>query len=479
METKTRFTYETVRCDEKKDVHLVLSLKAPKIDWEAKRSPVCVIPIVDISGSMSGAKIEYAKQTLLKLVDHLQPGDFCGLGAFSTEIYPIQPPVEMTSMKKEDIKGKIGDLKTRADTNFSGGIELGMKWGSEMDLPAGTLVRIIVLTDGLANKGVTSTAGLLEIVKTRGRSTLSCFGYGTDADQALLSDLARAGEGNYAFIRNPEEALTAFGKELGGLLSTYAQEIVLGLTPRGVHEIVEVVSDVDVEEDKPVPNDVRVVDLPKTIRVRLGDILSEEERHVVLKVRLTAENQVRDVDIVDVRLAYEVLEAGKRVKREEDLKATIRFVKAGEEQEKPTLDVDKIVALAELARVQIQAEEQAKAGNYGAAQMAFASAGLSFESRGLANVAAFSGNLGSRYGSSGAYGSSAGYRRSSAGAVRRASAVAQYDREALMDFGSSGLAENFSTENSAQASMAADFVEKPDEKSVKKKDVSKSKSKRW
>ncbi|MDX5194356.1 hypothetical protein IGO00_24620, partial [Salmonella enterica subsp. enterica serovar Weltevreden] len=90
-----------------------------------------------------------------------------------------------------------------------------------------------------------------------------------------LSELAKRGGGNYAFIKNPDEALSAFGKELGGLLSTYAQDIVLDLAPHNGHKIEEVLSDVSVEE-----KDQKVV-------IKLGDLLSEEERHVVIAMKLS------------------------------------------------------------------------------------------------------------------------------------------------------------------------------------------------
>jgi hypothetical protein len=51
----------------------------------------------------------------------------------------------------------------------------------------------------------------------RGEATVSAFGYGDDADQDLLRELSELGKGNYAHVQSPEEALTAFAHELGGL----------------------------------------------------------------------------------------------------------------------------------------------------------------------------------------------------------------------------------------------------------------------
>jgi Ca-activated chloride channel family protein len=496
MKIEAKFTHDKVRFDKTNDTHLVLSLKAPKLEWEAKRPPICVIPIIDVSTSMNGDKLDYAKKTLLKLVDHLKPGDYCGLGAFSTDIRPIMAPCEMSQASKDALKTEIGKLHVVSSTNFSGGLELGIRWGAKVD--AGSmLVRVIMLTDGQANQGITNPEGLSKIIDTRGKTTVSCFGYGTDANQELLADLAKRGEGNYAFIKDPDEALSAFGKELGGLLSTYAQNIVLDLAPHNGHKIEEVVSDVDVEE-----KDSKVV-------IKLGDLLSEEQRHIVLKMTLSEQTQAlpRDMNIVDVKVDYDLLVDGKREHRQEEVKAKLRFVKAGEEQEKPTLEVDQIVAMAQLGKAQVEAEEQAKAGNYAAAGIFLADAGADFDKRGHGKLSAFAGNLRRRVVSPQAYASSEGYRSSAKSYGARGMSVSKMDGELEQEIKTSGLDADFAMSNAVQASTSESFAgaapvgndlasvhgslvipgnlvapapEAPKEKKAeKKKGVSKSKSGRW
>jgi Ca-activated chloride channel family protein len=110
MKTTVQLTYEKVRFDEAKDVHLVVSLAAPHLDAAAPRPPVCVIPVVDVSGSMSGEKLHFAKQSVMKLVDHLAPGDFCGVVVFSTQVETLAPPAEMTQAHKDELKGLVGRL---------------------------------------------------------------------------------------------------------------------------------------------------------------------------------------------------------------------------------------------------------------------------------------------------------------------------------------------------------------------------------
>jgi Ca-activated chloride channel family protein len=446
------FTHDKVRFDKTHNIHLVLSLKAPKLDWETKRPPVCIIPIIDVSGSMAGEKLDYAKKTLLKLVDHLKPGDYCGLGAFATEIHEIQAPVEMTQTSKDALKNRIGDLHTTSSTNFSGGLELGLKWGSKVDIGKEMLVRVIMLTDGCANHGVTSSEGLAKIVDTRGKTTVSCFGYGTDANQELLADLAKRGEGNYAFIKHPDEALSAFGKELGGLLSTYAQGLVLDLAPHNGHKIAEVISDVDVDE-----KDGRVV-------IKLGDLLSEEERHVVIATTLSAQTQAlpREMNIVDVKIDYDLIVDGKREHRQEELKAKLRFVKEGEEQEKPTQAVDQIVGLAQVGQAQIKAEECAKNGDFQGAVARMDAMETSLNSRGHDKLGAFAKGIRSKVVSQSSYTSSQGYLRSSKGYAARGMSVSKMDGDLEREIVSSGLGADFAMSNSAQCSTAGSFAGEAD-----------------
>ena len=100
MQIKPQFTFEQVRHDKDNDLHLVLSLTAPKSDWQAKRQPLCIIPVLDISGSMGGAKLDYAKQSLLKLVEHLSSDDYLGLVSFSSSARVDAKPEKMTPERK-------------------------------------------------------------------------------------------------------------------------------------------------------------------------------------------------------------------------------------------------------------------------------------------------------------------------------------------------------------------------------------------
>ena len=192
MKTTAQLNHEKLRFDEAKDTHLVVTLTAPPAATASARQPVCVIPVLDVSGSMEGKKLHYAKQSILKLVDHLAPGDFCGVVLFSTEVETLAAPAAMTPAEKESLRAAVGRIEARSNTNLAGGLLAGLDHARIARLPAGMPVRVILFTDGLANtgpaKGAKELCALLEA--NRGEATVSAFGYGDDADQELLRELS-------------------------------------------------------------------------------------------------------------------------------------------------------------------------------------------------------------------------------------------------------------------------------------------------
>jgi len=403
MKIETNFTHESVDHSKENEIHSVIALKAPKLDWEKKRQPICVVPVIDISTSMQGQKLDYAKKSVMKLIDQLQAGDYCGAVAFGSRVIAVADPKEMTQVNKDALKASVGSLAAEGCTNFAGGMRQALEWVNNADLPEGVILRAIMFTDGHANEGEAKGRDLIPLCQQLlGKATLSAFGYGEDTDQELLADLATAGKGNYAFIKNPDDALSAFAKELGGLLSRYAQDITIELSPFNGHKIVEVLSDVD------------VVEKDGKVTINLPEILSEEERHIVLLMKTSEQSKAlpRAMNVLDVKVEYTTIIDGDKSVHSEEVKLKLKFVKPGAEQTDATPDVMKIVGLAMTAKTQIEAEEMAKAGDFAGAQIAWSANAGVLRSAGLHAHANVSDGLSANYASSSAYVSSDGYRNS-------------------------------------------------------------------
>ena len=452
MKIQAALTFDKIRHDQETDAHLVISLTAPTKDGEA-RAPICVVPVIDVSGSMSGAKLEYAKRSALKLIDHLRPGDYTGLIAFESSVHVIIKPQLLTAETKEKLKAEVGKLHTMGGTNFSGGMLKAIDLVNKLDLPDGVLHRIIMLTDGQPNEGqAKSPADIIRVLGANaGRVTASAFGFGTDVDQAFLGDFAREGKGNYAFIQDPDGALQAFGKELGGLLSTYATDLQIEVEGLAGHEITSVVSDVDADQE----------DIGGEVTIKLPEILAEERRDLTLAVKMKETKQAfpRAVNVFDLTLSYDIIAPdGKKERKTEEVKAKVQFVKAGEEDKKPIAELDKIVALAEIVRAQIEAEEKVKAGDYkgASAQMDSMAVNLGGRGHGLLRSAALqaSGSVGSH----GNYVASAGYLRSFREGGTRGMGAASYDAGAQAVLADAGVCFTNSVQTSTSSSFQGDAV---------------------
>jgi Ca-activated chloride channel family protein len=446
MKIEAQLTYETIRFDQETAAHLVVTVTAPESTEEHKRPSLCVVPLIDISPSMAGAKFEYAKRSLIKLIEHLSANDYCGLVAFSGMVYTLSKPVKCTPEVKDDLKRKVHELRLSGATNIADALLEGFKIANNMDLPSEVITRVILFTDGAANTGPAKTPkDILALVEPNmGLATVSAFGYGVDAEQDFLSDLAKSGSGNYSFVQNPDDALTAFGKELGGLLSTYATNLMIDVSPLAGHEITQVVTDVDADEEE-----------SGQVKLKVADILCGETRNFVLGIKLQAQKAPfpRAVNVVDVRVGFDKLDESLRRARENiEVKAKVQFVKAGEEQAKPSVGLDQIVGLAQVVRAQLEAEEFAKRGDFRGAINVMDCVSNAFDGRGLDGLGKFAKDIGGKLSSRGAYVASQSYLASTkVGATRGYGGTYETSAtQALQDLG-------VELSNSSQTTFAQNF----------------------
>lgn len=447
MKIDARLTFNKVQFDQETEAHLVLGFTAPAVSVADRRPPLCIVPLIDVSPSMLGEKFAYAKQSLLKMVDHLSANDYCGLISFSHIATLESKPVKCTIEAKEELKRKVNNLQIGQSTNIADALLKGFEVANRMDLSSEVITRVILFTDGVANTGPAKTAkDILALVKPNiGGSSVSAFGYGSDVDQNFLSNLSKSGNGNYAFVENPDDALSAFGKELGGLLSTYATNLEIEVSPLAGHEIVQVISDVEAEEGS-----------LGQVTIKVPDLLSEETRHITLAVKLKPQKSAlpRAVNVFEVGFGYDVLDANLR--REHctgEAKVKAQFVKSGEQQTSVDPVLDGIVGLAQVVRAQIEAEELAKSGKYDQASSVMLDCSNAVGSRGLSGLGVMAQGLSSRMSSRSEYVGSTAYLASfTRGATRGMGGT--YDSVAAQDLAQAGVVMS----NASQDSVASLFT---------------------
>ena len=195
--------------------------------------PMNIAVVLDRSGSMADdKKIAYAKQAVLSLIDRLSSSDYLSIVIYDDQIETLLPTQRVTD--KSRIKHLVQEVYPHGSTNLGGGMQEGFRQAERIPTKSGReyVNRVILLSDGLANQGITDPHELNRIAsRYRSKSiSLTTMGVGLDYNENLMLGLAEAGGGNYYFIESPRQIASIFEKELKGLVDVVAQNAHIELT---------------------------------------------------------------------------------------------------------------------------------------------------------------------------------------------------------------------------------------------------------
>ena len=351
-----------VSYDKDSEIHLDIIFSAPK-KTDSKRIPLHLVLAIDCSGSMDGGKLEAVKKTTTKLVDHLTENDTLGIIGFSDNVWDVFKALPMSKENKEQAKKEVNKLHTRSVTNLSGAIAMAMERAMISD--DSKVSRIILLTDGLPSSGECDKQKLTELAyKMNQRVSMSTFGYGYDFDAELMASISSAGRGSSFYIKEDEDCNKAFAMELGGLLSLYAQNIRLTITPSNNMEFKELLSEYKCEQKQ----GYRLITAPK-IEIQIDDIFAGEKKHVVLKLAIPKATEAvcaRNTRICSVDVIYTDVET--KASNSVSFYSFIQYVKPDKAPKSPNEEVHNQILLLEAAKAQKEAQEKADQGDFAGAQ---------------------------------------------------------------------------------------------------------------
>ncbi len=168
-----------------------------------------LVAVIDVSGSMSGEKIQQAKSALTQLLASMREGDRFRLVAFSGGVRRYaQGWTNLTSDARRDAESWIRSLDAEGGTNIAGALAEAFA-----ESPAEQSLGVVVfLTDGQASTGETDPERIAEHAEQgRGRFRVFSFGIGDDVNTFLLDRLTERARGTTEYIRPGENIERAVG----------------------------------------------------------------------------------------------------------------------------------------------------------------------------------------------------------------------------------------------------------------------------
>ena len=327
---------------------LEVSITAPEIISAKAKLALNLGVVIDRSGSMSGEKLRYAKQAAAHLIELLGKDDMASVVMYDDSVEVVSPPRKMTDGNKTAVKKEIQEIFSRGSTALFDGWLKGCEQVAE-NSNDGFLSRTLLLSDGLANVGLTdqdAIASHAREVFQRGVST-SCFGIGRDYNEHLLEAISNSGGGDFHYLEALSAIPLAFEREFEELIHISLQDAKITL---------QVPKSTDCEVSAGWPS----VTHGSEITTALGSLYAGREQRVYFQLHLPEINEVKTIT-VDVIFRAVTME-----KQAIEFKQTLEWKMVNsKEEEKAQSDKELMerFALVDMADRATEALRMARAGD--------------------------------------------------------------------------------------------------------------------
>ncbi|MCE9527377.1 MAG: VWA domain-containing protein, partial [Planctomycetales bacterium] len=189
-----------------------LLLASPEVKaMNSDRPAKTLIFVVDRSGSMSGKKIEQAKEALKFVLNNLRTGDMFNIVAYDSAVESFKP--ELQKYDDETRKAALAfvdGIYAGGSTNIDGAMTTALAMIKDDTRPN----YVLFLTDGLPTAGETNEAKIAQNTKQNNkvRSRIISFGVGYDVNSRLLDRIARDNYGQSDYVRPDENIESSVGR---------------------------------------------------------------------------------------------------------------------------------------------------------------------------------------------------------------------------------------------------------------------------
>ena len=276
--------------------YLKIGLTGFQPDKSDHRSPVNLAIVLDRSSSMSGDKIERAKEAALMVVDRLTPNDILSVVTYDSTVDVLVPATKVRN--RDAIAARIRQLRPRGSTALFAGVSRGIEEVRKF-LDDRRVNRVILLSDGQANVGPSSPneLGRLGAAAAKQGIAVSTIGLGLGYNEDLMARLAERSDGNHGFAETADDLVALFNAELGDVLSVVAQEVSIKLRlPEGVRALRVLNRDGEIHG--------------REVFLKLNQIYAKQEKYFLVEFALPVGTEGKAMVVADVDVSYANIVSG-------------------------------------------------------------------------------------------------------------------------------------------------------------------------
>lgn len=200
-----------------------------------RAAPRDITAVLDVSGSMSGEKMEQARSALHALLRSLSEADRFRLIAFSDQVRLYRREwTTATNAAVERAEDWVNGLRAEGGTNIAGALEEAFEAAS----PDARLSFVIFITDGLPSVGEQNAERIADRVeRLRAHSRIFAFGVGYDVNTYLLDRLSAAARGSTQYVRPGESVERSIAALATKIRFPVLADLRIGNTPVRIDEI--------------------------------------------------------------------------------------------------------------------------------------------------------------------------------------------------------------------------------------------------
>ncbi|KAJ3270007.1 hypothetical protein HDV01_000718 [Terramyces sp. JEL0728] len=219
--------------DQSGNYNVVATIQAPSFSDHAtgsERYGIDLVLVVDVSGSMSGSKIDMVIQSIKYLIqEELLPHDRIALVIFNGSARNVYNFTRVSSENKVGlVDATAASLVASDGTNIMDGVKNAINLLQSRSYK-NPLASILLLSDGCDNYNTPPNAIVREAAEMG--IAIQSFGYGTDHDSVYLEKISKLScNGGFQYVESPQQIVPIFAGAISGLASLIAENVTVEIS---------------------------------------------------------------------------------------------------------------------------------------------------------------------------------------------------------------------------------------------------------